>query len=199
MLYELWGGVNLVHTYYNGAPTRKDKEEPSWDTKQYSANSLGTNTLDNNEEADGHDTNGQSDVQTSIPTMENTRPISYIYAVRKEPTIVPGLDNDVTKGHALTNSSMIFSGPASYVKLVIGELSRKSVNFRSLLAPAGSGDGVAISLVKFYGVPMTKFSEDGLSFIATKLVTPLMLDSYTTDMCMKSWGRSSYVRAMIKL
>ncbi|GJX59126.1 hypothetical protein Tco_0290516 [Tanacetum coccineum] len=30
--------------------------------------------------------------------------------------------------------------------------------------------------------------EDGLSAIATKLGTPLMLDSYTSDMCMQSWG-----------
>nr|GEW71913.1 hypothetical protein [Tanacetum cinerariifolium] len=43
------------------------------------------------------------------------------------------------------------------------------------------------------------FSEDGLSAIATKLGTPLMLDSYTSDMCMQSWGRSSYARVMIEL
>ncbi|GJU58037.1 hypothetical protein Tco_1235803 [Tanacetum coccineum] len=42
-------------------------------------------------------------------------------------------------------------------------------------------------LGKPHGVPVTDFSEDGLSAIATKLGTPLMLDSYTTD-----WGRSSY-------
>ncbi|GJX63385.1 retrotransposon protein, putative, ty1-copia subclass, partial [Tanacetum coccineum] len=36
--------------------------------------------------------------------------------------------------------------------------------------------------VKLYGVPVTAFSEDGLSAIATKLGTPLMLDSYTSDM-----------------
>ncbi|GJQ92491.1 cytokinin dehydrogenase 3-like protein [Tanacetum coccineum] len=41
--------------------------------------------------------------------------------------------------------------------------------------------------------------EDGLSAIATKLGTPLMLDSYTSDMCMQSWGRSSYARVMIEL
>ncbi|GKC61632.1 hypothetical protein Tco_1089230 [Tanacetum coccineum] len=29
--------------------------------------------------------------------------------------------------------------------------------------------------------------------------TPLMLDSYTSDMCMPSWGRSSYARALIDL
>ncbi|GKE18806.1 retrotransposon protein, putative, ty1-copia subclass [Tanacetum coccineum] len=41
--------------------------------------------------------------------------------------------------------------------------------------------------------------EDGLSAIATNLGTPLMLDSYTSDMCMQSWGRSSYARVMIEL
>ncbi|GJT54398.1 hypothetical protein Tco_0989452 [Tanacetum coccineum] len=41
--------------------------------------------------------------------------------------------------------------------------------------------------------------EDRLSAIATKLGTPLMLDSYTSDMCMQSSGTSSYARFMIKL
>ncbi|GJU70410.1 copia protein [Tanacetum coccineum] len=36
--------------------------------------------------------------------------------------------------------------------------------------------------VKLHGVPVTAFSKDGLSAIATKLDTPLMLDSYTSDM-----------------
>ncbi|GKE08610.1 retrotransposon protein, putative, ty1-copia subclass [Tanacetum coccineum] len=54
-------------------------------------------------------------------------------------------------------------------------------------------------LVKLHGVPITTFSEDGLSDIATKLGTPLMLDFYTSDMCMQSWGTSSYARAMIEL
>ncbi|GJU27178.1 putative reverse transcriptase domain-containing protein [Tanacetum coccineum] len=38
---------------------------------------------------------------------------------------------------------------------------------------------------------VTAFNEDGLSDIATKLDTPLMLDSYTSDICIKSWGRCS--------
>ncbi|GKA00602.1 retrotransposon protein, putative, ty1-copia subclass [Tanacetum coccineum] len=53
--------------------------------------------------------------------------------------------------------------------------------------------------VKLYGVPVTAFREDGLSAIATKLGTSLMLDSYTSDMCMQYWGRSSYARVMIEL
>ncbi|GJZ37873.1 nucleotide-diphospho-sugar transferase [Tanacetum coccineum] len=53
--------------------------------------------------------------------------------------------------------------------------------------------------VKLHGVPVTAFSEDGLSAIATKLGTPLMLDSYTSYLCMQSWGRSSYARVMVEL
>ncbi|GJW58216.1 retrotransposon protein, putative, ty1-copia subclass [Tanacetum coccineum] len=53
--------------------------------------------------------------------------------------------------------------------------------------------------VKLHGVPVTAFCEDGLSAIATKLSTPQMLDSYTFDMCMQSWGRLSYASVMIKL
>ncbi|GJZ40723.1 retrotransposon protein, putative, ty1-copia subclass [Tanacetum coccineum] len=53
--------------------------------------------------------------------------------------------------------------------------------------------------VKLHDVPVTAFSEDGLSAITVKLGTPLMLDSYTFDMCLQSWGRSSYARAMIEL
>ncbi|GJT76566.1 hypothetical protein Tco_1043291 [Tanacetum coccineum] len=53
--------------------------------------------------------------------------------------------------------------------------------------------------IKLHGVPVMAFSEDGLSDIATMLGTSLMLDSYTSDMCMQSWGRSSYARAIIEL
>ncbi|GKC02255.1 hypothetical protein Tco_0993865 [Tanacetum coccineum] len=41
-------------------------------------------------------------------------------------------------------------------------------------------------------------NEDGLSAIATKIGTPLMLDSYTSDRCIQLWGRSSYARALIE-
>nr|GEW80171.1 hypothetical protein [Tanacetum cinerariifolium] len=53
--------------------------------------------------------------------------------------------------------------------------------------------------VKLHGVPVTAFSEDNLSVIATKPGTPLMFDSYTLDTCILSWGSSSYIRAMIEV
>nr|GEU97554.1 ribonuclease H-like domain-containing protein [Tanacetum cinerariifolium] len=58
---------------------------------------------------------------------------------------------------------------------------------------------LALRMVKLHVVPMMKFSKDGLSDIATKLGTPLILLSYTSDMCMQSWGWLSYARAMIEL
>ncbi|GKA70712.1 hypothetical protein Tco_0776851, partial [Tanacetum coccineum] len=104
----------------------------------------------------------------------------------------------------LNNIGLILAGSTSYAKLVTGETSRKSVNFCTLITPAENRTNVVVPLessqaVKLYGVPMTMFSEDGLSAIATKVGTPLMLDSYTSDMCMQSWGRLSYARAMIEL
>nr|GEU66054.1 hypothetical protein [Tanacetum cinerariifolium] len=95
---------------------------------------------------------------------------------------------------------------------VIGESSKKAVNIRTLFTPRGTGltllyqwsrsellakgtlgwnpnvnllkedVGNVPVWVKLYGVPVMMFSEDSLSAIATKLGTPLMLDSYTSDM-----------------
>nr|GEX94931.1 hypothetical protein [Tanacetum cinerariifolium] len=53
--------------------------------------------------------------------------------------------------------------------------------------------------VKLHGVPVTAFSKDALCAITTKLVNPLMLNTYTSDMCMQSWGMSSHARVMIEL
>nr|GEU38541.1 RNA-directed DNA polymerase, eukaryota [Tanacetum cinerariifolium] len=58
---------------------------------------------------------------------------------------------------------------------------------------------IVANYVKLYGVPVTAFSKDGLSAIATKLGTLLMLDSNTSDMCIQSCGRSSYARTLIEV
>ncbi|GKD56742.1 putative reverse transcriptase domain-containing protein [Tanacetum coccineum] len=59
--------------------------------------------------------------------------------------------------------------------------------------------GNVLVWIKLHDVPVTAFSKDGLNVIATKLGTYLMLDFYTSNMYMQSWGRSSYTRAMIEL
>lgn len=53
--------------------------------------------------------------------------------------------------------------------------------------------------VKIHNVPMAAYTEDGLSMLASKIGMPKALDSYTSTMCMESWGRSSFARALIEL
>ncbi|GJW27337.1 hypothetical protein Tco_0041148 [Tanacetum coccineum] len=42
------------------------------------------------------------------------------------------------------------------------------------------------------------FSEDGI-IIASHIGKPIMLDSYTSTMCIESWGRSSFARCLIEV
>ncbi|GKA15233.1 putative ribonuclease H-like domain-containing protein [Tanacetum coccineum] len=61
-------------------------------------------------------------------------------------------------------------------------------------------DSVLIDVwVKFHDAPLVAYTSDGLSLIATKIGTPMMLDSYTNSMCLESWGRSSYARILVEI
>ncbi|GKF14132.1 zinc finger, CCHC-type containing protein [Tanacetum coccineum] len=53
--------------------------------------------------------------------------------------------------------------------------------------------------VKFHGVPVSVFAADGLSAIATRLGTPIMLDSCIATTFMQSWGRMNYVRVLVDI
>uniref|UniRef100_A0A251VPE0 RNA-directed DNA polymerase n=1 Tax=Helianthus annuus TaxID=4232 RepID=A0A251VPE0_HELAN len=53
--------------------------------------------------------------------------------------------------------------------------------------------------VKIHDVPIVAYTEDGLSMIATAIGNPVALDSYTTAMCLDSWGRSSFARALVEI
>ena len=54
-------------------------------------------------------------------------------------------------------------------------------------------------LEKFYDIPLVAYTSEGLSLIASKIGTPIMLDSCTNNMCLDSWGRSSYARVLIEI
>ncbi|GJV68149.1 zinc knuckle CX2CX4HX4C containing protein [Tanacetum coccineum] len=45
--------------------------------------------------------------------------------------------------------------------------------------------------VKIHDVPIQVFLEDGISLIASQIGKPIMLDSYTSSMCIESWGRKA--------
>nr|GEX11702.1 hypothetical protein [Tanacetum cinerariifolium] len=53
--------------------------------------------------------------------------------------------------------------------------------------------------VKMYNVPVLAYSEDGLSLLATQIGKPIMLDAFTSSMCVESWGRISFARALIEI
>nr|GEX10038.1 hypothetical protein [Tanacetum cinerariifolium] len=90
----------------------------------------------------------------------------------------------------VTNSAGNDPGKSSYAN-VTGKPRGKKLNIHTLFTLE--------IWVKLHGVPIMTFSEDSLSAIVTKFGTPLRLDFYTSDMCMQSWGRSSYARVTIEL
>nr|GEV53635.1 hexokinase-1-like isoform X1 [Tanacetum cinerariifolium] len=49
------------------------------------------------------------------------------------------------------------------------------------------------------GVAPSGMGDAHISNTVDDVSTPLMLDSYTSDMCVQSWGRSSYTRALIEV
>ncbi|XP_071727851.1 uncharacterized protein [Rutidosis leptorrhynchoides] len=53
--------------------------------------------------------------------------------------------------------------------------------------------------VKLHDIPLTGYTADGLSMIASNIGKPIMLDSYTSTMCVEAWGRPNYARAMIEI
>nr|GEX84449.1 retrovirus-related Pol polyprotein from transposon TNT 1-94 [Tanacetum cinerariifolium] len=53
--------------------------------------------------------------------------------------------------------------------------------------------------VKLYNVPVVAYSEDGLSLIATKVRKPIMLDAFTSSMCVNLWGQISFSHALIEV
>ncbi|GJV26292.1 protein kinase, ATP binding site-containing protein [Tanacetum coccineum] len=53
--------------------------------------------------------------------------------------------------------------------------------------------------VKFYDVVLVAYISDGLSLIAMKIVTLMMLDLYTKSTCLVSWGRSNYAIILIEI
>ncbi|GKA64407.1 zinc knuckle CX2CX4HX4C containing protein, partial [Tanacetum coccineum] len=57
----------------------------------------------------------------------------------------------------------------------------------------------AVDDVKLHNVPIVAYSKVGLSLITTKLERPIMLDAYTSTICLKSWGRTTYARALIEV
>ncbi|GKB66961.1 hypothetical protein Tco_0928373 [Tanacetum coccineum] len=53
--------------------------------------------------------------------------------------------------------------------------------------------------IKLRHVPIVAYSEVGLSLITTQIGCPIMLDTYTSNTCLRSWGRKEYARALVEV
>ncbi|GKB93497.1 hypothetical protein Tco_0979634 [Tanacetum coccineum] len=53
--------------------------------------------------------------------------------------------------------------------------------------------------VKLHNVSLLVYSEDGLSLIATQIGKPIMLDAFTYSMCVETWRRIGFDRALIEV
>nr|GEW43014.1 hypothetical protein [Tanacetum cinerariifolium] len=51
--------------------------------------------------------------------------------------------------------------------------------------------------VKLHKVSLLAYSEDGLSLIATQISMPIMLDAFTSSMCVESRGRLNFAHALV--
>ena len=52
--------------------------------------------------------------------------------------------------------------------------------------------------IKLHNVPLLPYSEDGLSLINTQVGKPIMLDAFTSSMCVDLWGHISFARAIVE-
>nr|GEV11935.1 zinc finger, CCHC-type [Tanacetum cinerariifolium] len=95
------------------------------------------------------------------------------------------------------------SVPVSFALMLKDKTVRKMVKLAELTNnETVQGVTVVIPLVaveELHNVPIVASSEIGLSLITTKLGKPIMLDGYTSNMCINSWGRNSYARAVIEV
>nr|GEY16714.1 zinc knuckle CX2CX4HX4C [Tanacetum cinerariifolium] len=53
--------------------------------------------------------------------------------------------------------------------------------------------------VKIHDVPIQVFSEDCISLIAYEIGKPIILDSFTSLMCLELWGQSLFARCLIEI
>ncbi|GKD23968.1 hypothetical protein Tco_1225671 [Tanacetum coccineum] len=93
-----------------------------------------------------------------------------------------GLEQVLERGPwMIRKSPIILNKWSSSVSLKKGEVTKVSV------------------WVKLYNVLVLAYSEDGLSLIATQIGKPVMLDAFTSSMCVESWGRISFSCAIIEI
>nr|GEW27345.1 hypothetical protein [Tanacetum cinerariifolium] len=140
-----------------------------------------------------------------IPNMPNATVSNNIISCPNLSMVTSNVDDSVSSLDLPFEDSLIVqyvftqSKPNSYAGAV-GSLASKpskaKANFRSLYSE-NLCKGVDFNIPK--KVVETVFSKDGISLIASQIDKPIMLDSYTSFICIESWGQSSFARCLIKI
>ncbi|GKB49992.1 hypothetical protein Tco_0900745, partial [Tanacetum coccineum] len=110
--------------------------------------------------------------------------------------VTPGMVSHIDD---IVQSVSIQDKPSSYVGAAGGSTpkpSKTKAKFCSL-SSENLCEGIDCSIPR--KVVETVFSEDDLSIIVSQIGKPIMLDSYTSSMCIESWGRSSFARCLIEI
>ncbi|GJY68888.1 zinc knuckle CX2CX4HX4C containing protein [Tanacetum coccineum] len=136
------------------------------------------------------------EVWSDLPSEKHTEVIDTIWAMRdafvaENPNMTSGYSSNSGKSDPL--DSRVKGSATGGSKPVP---SKSKANFHSLFLE-NLCEGANFSIPRKF--VETVFSEDGLSIIASQIGKPIMLDSYTSSMCIESWGRSSFARCLIEI
>ncbi|GKB03937.1 hypothetical protein Tco_0832080 [Tanacetum coccineum] len=130
----------------------------------------------------------------------NVPKINHIFDMTGPSIESPSVDSPIIR------SVLIQSNPNSYARATGAstfEPSKGKENFCPLYSK-NLCNGVDFTIPKkvveaIHDVPLQVLSKDGISLIASQLGKPIMLDSYTTSMCIDSWGRSGVAWCLIDI
>nr|GEY46479.1 hypothetical protein [Tanacetum cinerariifolium]GEY58880.1 hypothetical protein [Tanacetum cinerariifolium] len=143
-----------------------------------------------------HNTTNKVDTASTINTLSNNGEDGLVNVIKSDNLNTERLNGEPNK-RVVPNSkmeSMLENGPwlIHNVPLILRKWYR--------LGNVAKEDLQSVPVwLKLHDVPIMAFTKDGLSVIAIKLGTPLMLDTYTTSMCMESWVWSSFVKEIIDI
>ncbi|GJS63868.1 hypothetical protein Tco_0678432 [Tanacetum coccineum] len=115
--------------------------------------------------------------------------------VKSTTTTAPNIGYVLTtiyESPTIDNYGPIRFGPTSYAKLVTGEPSRKSVNFRTLIAPGANGVDVAIPVESILAIS-ERFANITYGFFLGKRVAYPVVANYVKN----SWSKYGLVKSML--
>ncbi|GJS38889.1 hypothetical protein Tco_0563932 [Tanacetum coccineum] len=126
---------------------------------------------------------------TRIPHFEvdgNSQPMSNMmeYEVEGELNMNLGTTTNASLGSK--------TGHVSYAKLLNGEPSRKSVNFRTFIAPRGNGADVAIPLESIQAIS-ERFTNSAYGFFLGKRVAYPVVGNYVKN----TWSKYRLLKSML--